>query len=153
MNPLRKSTLLDPRLCRSARKERPSSLTPDEDLHGPRRDAAPPPRRIDPVRQLAVAFDSEARDHPDKRAVLFDRLVGGIRVGSHASVVSVERCPVRRIGARERRHAGRSRVTLPSEEIIQVVVAQSPESYRHNRQHIDRLRHRGPSGPPAAVRR
>jgi hypothetical protein len=123
-------------VCRSARKERPLSLKPEEDLHGPRCDAAPPPPWINPVGQLTLALDSEAGDHPGKRAVLFDRQVGVIAVRSHALVVSVERGSVRRIGTCERCHAGRRRIALPLEKIIQVPIVKSSEGDRHDWQPI-----------------
>lgn len=120
----------------SQRVKRPSRLTRDEELHGSRRDAAPPPRWIYPVGQLTVTLDCEACDHADKRAVLVDCPRSVLWVRSHALVVSIKRRPVRGIGTGECRHAGRRRITLPSEE-VEVVIIERAENDCHNWQPIE----------------
>jgi hypothetical protein len=97
--PFRSSTLLRADVVlRSSRVERSLRVVRDEESHGSRGDAAPPPRWIDPVGQLTVTLQAEACDHADKRAVLVDRTRSVLRVGSHALVVSLKRRPVRGVG-------------------------------------------------------
>ena len=105
MNPLRKSTLLDPKVAgRGARKQRALSSCLDEGLHCRTRDAAPPPLWINPVGQLAVALNDEV-DHPGEHAILLIARV--VLLGFIARVrVSIERGSVPRVGAGERRHPG-----------------------------------------------
>jgi hypothetical protein len=127
-------------VLRSSRVERSLRLVRDEESHGSRGDAAPPPRWIDPVGQLTVTLQREACDHADKRAVLVDRTRSVLRVGSHALVVSLKRRPVSGVGTGESRHAGRHPITLPSEEIVEIVIIERAESDRHNCQPIQRDR-------------
>jgi hypothetical protein len=54
--------------------------------------------------------------------------------------VSLKRRPVRGVGTGESRHAGRHTITLPSEEIVEIVIIERTESDRHNCQPIERDR-------------
>ena len=87
--------------------------------------------RVDPVGHLAAQLGRKAPDRPDEDAVLVDRKDRVVGVVPDATVVGVERRPIRRVGAGKRRHLHRPVVVLPHEQSVQVVVRQGPEHDCH----------------------
>ena len=122
---------------RTRRCGRPPGRTAGGSVRHPERpergggEPATPLSRVDPEGHLATHLGREAPDRPHEDAVIVDRTDRVVRVVPDAMVVGVERPPVGRVGAGERRHLHRPVVVLPHEKSVQVVVRQGPEHDRN----------------------
>src|SRR5581483_10010111 len=96
-----------------------------------RRDAPPPARRRDPVRDFPPALDREAADRPDELSVVLDREQRVRGVAADPLVVRVERAAVGWIRPCERSHPDCARVALPLEKRVEIGVRQGAQSDRH----------------------
>ena len=90
-----------------------------------------PTCRVDPIGDLSLALDTEARDRADELPAFLDRADSDGRIGTDALVVNVESRSTGWILSGERSHLGGAGIAFPSKEVVEVGVAKRSEADRH----------------------
>jgi predicted chitinase len=105
----------------------------EEHREGLTGDALSPGRTVDPIGDLRVALDDEARDAADKASVAGHRARDDIGRGPHRRHVGIERFAVVRVFGGEGCHLDRLRVTHLVEQHVEVGVLDQPQCHLHHR--------------------